>query len=208
MRVTIKPSPTARSFTATARRAQIVDATVQILAESGYAQTTFIRIAERAGLSSTRLISYHFAGKQDLIDAVVKDVYGAIEAHMIERMADQSDLRSALRTYISALVEFISTHRAQMQALMTVFLDHRDPAGGTTYNADTDGEVVTPLQEILLAGQRSGEFRPFDAFVMATTIQRSIDGLPFLLRGKPDLDLTAYANELSELFDLATRAPQ
>ena len=208
MRVTTEPSPTARSFTATARRAQIVDATVQILAESGYAQTTFIRIAERAGLSSTRLISYHFAGKQDLIDAVVKDVYGAIEAHMIERMADQSDLRSALRTYISALVEFISTHRAQMQALMTVFLDHRDPAGGPTYDADTDVTVVTPLQEILLAGQQSGEFRPFDAFVMATTIQRSIDGLPFLLRGKPDLDLIAYADELSEMFDLATRAPE
>ena len=89
-----------------------------------------------------------------------------------------------------------------------MFLDHRDPAGGPTYDADTDVVVVTPLQEILLAGQQSGEFRPFDAFVMATTIQRSIDGLPFLLRGKPDLDLVAYADELSELFDLATRAPQ
>ena len=200
--------PPARSFTATARRAQIVDATVQILAESGYAQATFSRIAERAGLSSTRLISYHFAGKQDLIDAVVQDVHGAIEAHMIERMADQTDLRTTLHTYISALVEFISTHRAQMQALMTVFLDHRDPAGGPTYDADTDVIVVTPLEEILLAGQQSGEFRSFNAFVMATTIQRSIDGLPFLLRGKPDLDLIEYADELSELFDLATRAPQ
>ncbi len=206
MRVSAGTLPAERSFTATARRAQIVDATVQILAESGYAQATFSRIAERAGLSSTRLISYHFAGKHDLIDAVVKDVHGAIEAHMIDRMADQPNLRSALGTYISALVEFISTHPAQMQALMTVFLDHRDPAGGPTYDADTDVVVVTPLQEMLLAGQQSGEFRPFDAFVMATTIQRSIDGIPFLLRGRPDLDLILYSAELSELFDLATRA--
>ena len=207
MRVT-QELPASRSFTTNARRAQIVDATVEILAESGYPQATFSRIAERAGLSSTRLISYHFAGKQDLVDAVIKDVYSSIEAHMTERMSDQPDSRSGLRKYISALVEFISANRAKMAALMTLFLDHRDPVGGATYDADTDSVVVTPLEQILLAGQHSGEFRPFDAFVMATTIQRSIDGLPFLLRGRPDLDLTKYADELSELFDLATRAPE
>jgi AcrR family transcriptional regulator len=197
-----------RSFTATARRAQIIEATIEILAESGYAQATFSRIAERAGLSSTRLISYHFAGKQDLIDAVVQTVYAAIGAHMTGRMADLPDLRTTLRTYISALVDFIASHQAQMQALMTVFLDHRDPAGDPGYDAETDAEVTTPLQQILSAGQDSGEFRRFDTFVMATTIQRSIDGLPFLLRGTPDLDLADYAEELSTLFDLATRAPR
>ncbi|NED89278.1 hypothetical protein G3I76_55555 [Streptomyces sp. SID11233] len=41
---------------------------------------------------------------------------------------------------------------------------------------------------------------------MATTIQRSIDGLPFLPRSEPDLDLASYAQELVELFDRATRA--
>ena len=209
MRVTEQQTPPQnRSFTATARRAQIVDATIEILAESGYAQASFSRIAERAGLSSTRLISYHFAGKQDLIDAVVQGVYAAIEAHMTDRMADLPDLRTTLRTYIGALVDFIAAHRAQMQALMTVFLDHRDPDGDQSYDAATDIAVITPLQQILAAGQDTGEFRHFDTFVMATTIQRSIDGLPFLLRGTPDLDLAKYATELSTLFDLATRAPQ
>ena len=139
---------------------------------------------------------------------MVQTVHAAIGAHMTDRMADLPDLRSTLRTYISALVEFIATHQAQMQALMTVFLDHRDPKGDPSYDAETDVQVTAPLQEILAAGQDSGEFRDFDTFVMATTIQRSIDGLPFLLRGTPDLDLTKYATELSTLFDLATRAPQ
>src|SRR6195952_851129 len=197
MRVTEPAPPTrSRSVTATARRAQIVDATIEILAESGYLQASFSRIAERAGLSSTRLISYHFAGKQDLIDAVVTSVYAAIGSHMAERMADLPDLRSTLQRYISALVEFIAGPRAQMQALMTVFLDHRDADGDASYDGQTDAAVTTPLQQILAAGQDSGEFREFDTFVMATTIQRSIDGLPFLLRGSPDLDLTAYAGQL------------
>ncbi|WNI30547.1 hypothetical protein [Streptomyces sp. ITFR-6] len=62
------------------------------------------------------------------------------------------------------------------------------------------------MRQVLAEGQRAGEFREFDTFVMATTIQRSIDGLPFLLRSEPDLDLAAYAEELVELFDRATRA--
>ncbi|MEP7024912.1 MAG: TetR family transcriptional regulator, partial [Actinomycetota bacterium] len=51
----------ARSVTAMARRSQIVTATIDVIAEVGFGQASFARIAERAGLSSTRLISYHFA---------------------------------------------------------------------------------------------------------------------------------------------------
>ena len=71
MRVTTRPAT--RSFASEARRAQIVAATMQVIAEDGLAQASFARIAERAGLSSTRLISYHFAGKDELIEAVVRD---------------------------------------------------------------------------------------------------------------------------------------
>lgn len=45
-------------MTATARQAQIVAATVNVIADVGYGKTSFARIAERAGLSSPRLISY------------------------------------------------------------------------------------------------------------------------------------------------------
>ena len=53
---------TRRSFTEGARRAQIVQAAIETIAEAGFRHATFARIAERAGLSSTGLISYHFAG--------------------------------------------------------------------------------------------------------------------------------------------------
>jgi hypothetical protein len=41
--------------------------------------------------------------------------------------------------------------------------------------------------------------------VLASTIQRSPDGLPFLLQTEPTLDLPTYAAELVTLFDQATR---
>ena len=40
---------------------------IEVLAELGYAQTSFARIAERAGISKS-VISYHFAGKDELLD--------------------------------------------------------------------------------------------------------------------------------------------
>jgi AcrR family transcriptional regulator len=211
------------SVTGTARRAQIVAATIDTIADLGYRQASFARIAERAGLSSTRLISYHFAGKDDLIGAVVGRVYAELGAFMGERMSGKAAGREALATYIRSLVEFIAEHPGPMQALMSVFLEHHfeedagkggggaegseggGAGGGKSYDADADRRARAPLEDLLSAGQRAGEFRDFDVFVMASTVQRALDGLPYLLRSAPDLDLGTYADELVTLFDLATR---
>jgi hypothetical protein len=81
-------------------------------------------------------------------------------------------------------------------------------SGGFDYGADDERQVVSPLEGILRAGQDAGEFRRFDVPVMATLIQRSVDGLPFLLAVRPDQDIAVYAREVVTTFDLATRAPQ
>lgn len=195
-----------RSLAQTARRAQIVEATIETIAELGYGPASFARIAERAGLSSTRLISYHFAGKSELIQAVLTQVYGEIAEHMMIQMRDVRSSRDALLTYIRALVGFIAEHPVQMRALMSIFLDYRAEDGERSYGSDDEQNSLAPLQGILKAGQASGEFREFDVFVVASTIQRAIDGLPFLLQTAPDLDLAAYAEELVTMFDLATRS--
>lgn len=195
-----------RSVTTQARRSQIVAATIEAIAELGYRQASFARIAQRAGLSSTRLISYHFDGKDDLICAVVADVYARIGGFMAQRMAGSRDARTALRTYITSLVEFIAANRAPMQALTSIFLEHRFEDGGSSYDSSDERDVLGHIEAILRGGQESGEFRAFDTFVMAAAIQRSIDGLPFLLRTRPDLDLELVAGELATLFDHATRA--
>ena len=39
---------------------------------------------------------------------------------------------------------------------------------------------------------------------MAMAVQRSVDGLPFLLQANPGIDLAAYASELVTLFELGT----
>jgi AcrR family transcriptional regulator len=166
----------------------------------GYARTSFARIAEHAGLSSTRLISYHFAGKRDLNEAIVADVLAAIGTAVSEQVSAEQSAAGMLRAYIEGVVEFVSTNRARMKALLELLLN-----GGMAYGPSEDAAVVSHVEQILRLGQQRGEFRDFDARIIAATVQRSVDGLPFLLDSMPDLDVTAYANELVTLFELGTR---
>jgi hypothetical protein len=77
--------------------------------------------------------------------------------------------------------------------------------GGVDYDADAERESISGIGEILRWGRAEGVFRAFDVQVMATTIQRSLDGIPLAQSTNLDLDLDTYARELVELFTLATR---
>lgn len=197
----IGPQPPKRTFTEAARRAQIVAAAIETLAEVGYARASFAQIARRAGLSSTGLISYHFAAKAELMGEVVQHVVGEMGQFMARQMTAASGPREALRIYIEGNCAFIADHPAPMKALLEIFV-----SGGFDYGAGDERAVVSPLEQILRAGQETGEFRDFDVTVMATLIQRAVDGLPFLLAVRPDQDIAAYAGEVITAFDLATRA--
>lgn len=200
-----------RSLTANARRAQIIAATIETIAELGYGQASFGRIAERAGLSSTRLISYHFAGKQELIEQVTSAIVAEIGTFVGARLADQTSAAGALRAYIESNIEFVAQHRTEMKALLGIFL-----SGGFSFSPTSEdggfaesgpAVAVSHVEELLRAGQRSGEFRDFDTTVVATSIQRTIEAIPLLCESRPDLDFTACARELVTMFELATRNP-
>ena len=121
-------------------------------------------------------------------------------------MTEVDGPRAQLAAYIRAVVAFNAEHRAEMQALAAIFLGFRDENGASrSYDAESDERVIGAVEQILLRGQQEGVFRAFDAFVMGSLVQRSVDGLPFLLETRPSLDLEAVADELVETFDIATR---
>ena len=195
MRVT----PGGPSPAATARRAQIVAATLEVIAAAGYAEASFARIAGHAGLSSTRLISYHFAAKEALMAACVEEVVGALGREVGRRLRAETTAAGRLRTYITAVVEFTDVHRREMSALLQILLSG-------AWSAEVGHEPAeAPLEALLRDGQASGEFRDFDPVVVAAAVQRAVEALPFRLAAEPDLDCAAWARELVELFDRGTR---
>ena len=188
-----------------ARRRQILDAAVATIAADGLARASFAAIAERAGLSSVGLISYHFAGRDELIGQIVADYFDSITTHLQDRMAGVGSPAAALDAYIGGVIDYIGAHPAEMKALTEIFLQ-----GAMTYGPPEEAAAIGPVEDILRAGQRAGEFRKFDPAIMAALIQRAVDGLPFLLASRPELAPQSfaqrYAAETLTAFRLATRA--
>jgi TetR/AcrR family transcriptional regulator, fatty acid metabolism regulator protein len=194
-----------RSFIENARRAQLVECAIDAIAELGYANASMAVIARRAGVSKG-VISYHFAGKRELIQQVVSSLLEKGEAMMQSRIFAESDAVGMLRVYIESNIEFIGSHHNHVQAVMNITAGARDDDGKPMIDLPGTLEpLALELEKLLLYGQQRGEFREFSTRAMSVTIRSAIDAIPLVLAADPKLDLGSYARELATLFDLATR---
>ena len=205
MRSGIAPEGQERSFIDRARRAQIIDCAIDVIAERGFAGATLAEIAARAEVSKG-VISYHFEGKNELIQQVVESVYTEAFNQIFGAMERETTAAGKLRAYIRANLEFMRDHHRRMLARVEVFTSFRKDDGSLFYDVSYNEEPLQLLSNICMQGQESGEFRRFDPRVMAITLQASLDSILVMLPLHPEIDLAAYADQLIALFDHATRA--
>lgn len=192
----------ARSFIEEARRSQIVASAVEVIAEVGFAQASLARIAKHAGISKG-VISYHFAGKEELMVEVVERTFVAVADHVLARMEGLQSATELLRTHILAVAEHMRGHRAQLKALGEIFTNLRDAEGRPRYGIKASEEVYQAIERIYRLGQESGEFREFDPRVMAVSHQSAIDAMFAYWMAYPGHDLDAHARELAGIFERA-----
>jgi AcrR family transcriptional regulator len=200
MRITEHGAALSRAESAAARRRQIVAATIELLGERGYAGTSFDGIVKLAGLSSKRMITYHFDTKDQLYAAVVTEVAEVAAAFMSPLIGQEETFRQKLRTYVVSNIRFIAEFPAHVRAV-------REIAFHSTADRAVSGltdPALARLVEGLVDGQRAGEFREFDPQVMAITVRAAIDAATEHLRA--GADPADYAAELATLLDRATSA--
>jgi AcrR family transcriptional regulator len=190
-----------RSFVNNARRTQIVEAAIETVAEVGYANASLSSIAARLGISKG-VISYHFAGKDDLIAEIVRQVLQHAWASMQPRIEAQTTGPEMLRAYIESNLEFMRDNPNQLSAVVEIvratIAGAKSPFGG-----NRDGGVHF-LAELLTRFQTAGDFRPdFEPNAMAIAIRAVIDAAPGRL-ADPAFDIEQYAREAVTIFDRAT----
>ena len=194
-----------RTFTETARRAQIVKAAIDTIAELGYGQASLARIAETAGTSKS-VIVYHFGGKDELIRELVSEVVARGVAYMEPRIDAEPTGAGKLRAYIESNLAFMRKNRNDMVAIVEIVLNARSADGSRLYDFSVQDEGVAALQQLLAYFQGTGEFRAgFDPHVMAMAIRAAINAVPAQLARDPALDVGHHAHELADLFYVATR---
>ncbi|ASO19073.1 HTH-type transcriptional regulator BetI [Actinoalloteichus hoggarensis] len=192
-------------MTERARRAQIVSAAIEAIAELGCSKATYRQIAARAGLSSTGLISYHFADRAELLTEVVRDVLGRFGAFVVARLDEHETAAAQLRAFLTAQIDFSAGNRAAMRALRRIqadadITDSPNQAFAELVESDHKG-----LAELLRQGIRRGEFREFDPDAMAVFVLALRDGVLSRLRDHEPDELDVIRQELTTMIDLATR---
>lgn len=202
MRTGNSPDGQKRSFIEEARREQIIGAAVETIAEHGYGNASLARIAEREGISKG-VISYHFKGKDELIEEVVQEIFQGIVGAVIPRVMAAGDPRESLREHITAVGEYMYANRSQVIALSEIFFGARTAEGQATYGGRASEPLYEGVERYFTEGQESGIFRSFDPRAMAVTLQSSLDGAFAYWVMNPEHDLTAHIAELAEVMDRA-----
>lgn len=187
-----------RSVIEDVRRAQIIDSAIGVLAESGYAGSSLSRIAGRAGISKG-VISYHFAGKDDLMEQLVEQVYDRITAYVVPRVAAREAVADRIAERVRAVASYVRDHPDELRALTEVLNNLRDDDGLLRYGDAFNESIYRGLEAEFRAGREAGELCDFDVRVMAVTTQASIDAMIAYWHSYPDHDLEAHARELADL---------
>lgn len=195
-----------RTFTEEARRAQIIACAIEVLAEVGYALASFARIAERAGTSKS-VISYHFAGKDELLQQVVESVYADGARYVGPRIQAERSAPAQLAAYLRSSLEFIRDHGQQIAAVAEIAVNVRSKEGAPRFAEGHPRAEATleGLGGILQRGQDEGDFTDFDTRTMAWAIRTLIDGVNRRRALDPDFDFDTCIDELIALVDRATK---
>jgi len=187
-----------RSFIEKARRTQIIDATIDVLAEYGYVDTSFVRIAKQAGISAS-LISYHFNNKDELTLEVYRTINQTRVATMQAAVSKYVTATDKLSGVIEADLTYMGTHPNLFKALVEVLFSVRNSKGFLELMETADQQAVSLVENILQAGQKNGEFGEFDSFSMALIIDGARDQFLAQLPDQPKYNLTAFTRTLTSL---------
>jgi AcrR family transcriptional regulator len=181
------------------RRAQIMAATVQELAESGYVGLSLARVAVRAGVSKG-LIWHYFADKDELMESTARTTIAAVRDQIASSLDLAEPVPQVIRAALRRAAALTVTHRAELTAINHIVHNLRHPDGTQRLTAEDYEETYQAQGSLFRRGQAEGTLRDFDTRVMAMTYQGAIDKmLDHLGTEHPHVDPDGYADKLADI---------
>ncbi|MCC3765932.1 TetR/AcrR family transcriptional regulator [Glycomyces sp. TRM65418] len=185
-------SSEARELTLTerARRSQLIEVTVELVADRGYADASLAGIAERAGITKAAVL-YHFESKAALVRAAHEHVLAQLVAHVVAAI-EAADADQAPAAYIRAMIGHLREHPRHTRMITEAMTNGEgvyDPA-----------ERWRPLADLLGAATRAVETKTdLERRTLAIIIGGAIDAIVSEQLADPDYDTAAAADQLVDL---------
>jgi AcrR family transcriptional regulator len=158
-------------------RHALIEASLALIAEEGFAALTLREVARRAGV--THAAPYrHFADKEALLAAVAEEGFRAMAAQMRERMDRETGPTQRLFACGVAYVLFAIQHPAHFRVMFgphfTRRVDHQALA-------QEGGNAFGLLVQSIIEGQKAGELREGEPMPLALMSWSLVHGLASLL---------------------------
>lgn len=187
------------------RRAQIIQATIDVVATGGYEHASLARIAERAGVSKG-LVSHYFEDKDDLLAQAVEVAATGMRQGIVDRLDLSEAVPNVIRAAVRRVAVLNTTHPVEVKAIREITTNLRRPDGTQRIDLLVYEETYQLQERLFRRGQAEGSLREFDTRVMAVTYQGAIDTMLGYFDAHPETDVDAYAVALADLIVAAVRA--
>ena len=151
---------TASSRLGVSARDILLDATRDLMVESGTSEVSLHAIARQAGVTAP-LMKYYFGSKEGLMTALVE----ADTARSIEQLEDLLTLdvspTQKLRLHVTGIIRTYA-RRPYLNGLLNRLIRESGPEASARIKASFVEPLIIAQRRIIEAGIEAGEFRPID----------------------------------------------
>jgi AcrR family transcriptional regulator len=140
------------------RPAEIIDAAMSLFAIKGFAATTMVQIAARAGISKPTIYLY-FKTKEDLFDAAILDRVTSVMDRAADMVAADLPVRDAFGRVLRLIYGELIATDASVVLRIIVAEGERSPRLCERYEALAVGRGRAILAALVARGRASGELR-------------------------------------------------
>ena len=178
--------------TADQRRAQMLDAALDIIAERGYADTRIADVAERAGVSPA-LVIYYYKTKDQLLTEAIRHYEDAWYAIGHDRIATLPTAAARLEEYVAmtCLADAGPKRNDSWQLWLEFWTQAARNNAIASIRRASNERWRDAIASLVRLGQDAGDFSDVDAASFAIHLCALLDGLTVpLALGDPVVDGT------------------
>jgi AcrR family transcriptional regulator len=154
------------------RREALLRAANELVAEEGFAAATLRNVAARAGCT-TGSVTHHFAGRQELLVAMLRAAHEAAGRRMLEQAQQEEEPRARLRAVLLEALPLDATRLAEWRVWVAFWSEAASNAAIAGENLHRYQEWRLLLSSLLLPFFRSTEPRE----QAVETLVALVDGL-------------------------------
>jgi TetR/AcrR family transcriptional regulator len=165
------------------RRRQILDATIAVIARSGWAAGTLQAVADELGVTKAAVI-YHVGTKAELVRQAYDAVIESFVEYVSGAVEEATDPLDAVERFARAHLDYMREHPDHARVIVEVL------GGESDGDSPSSPGRAVPLAGLITAA-RSGDESAIDATVLATVIAGAIDGSVQAWLDDPAFDLDA-----------------